>query len=111
MMTLVRQLAVLSHHRPGTGFSLNAAFPQYSWTNKMHFMYSVYYELTASTCFKHYLLIIRRRCIINCYIAFVCLVAAKTQYTRNTPFAVYAAPPEDEQVVLETGRGCQFTIN
>jgi hypothetical protein len=27
----------------------------------MHFLYSVYYELTASTCFEHYLLIFRRR--------------------------------------------------
>jgi hypothetical protein len=33
---------------------------QYSRTNKMHFLFSVHYELTASTCFKHYVLIIRR---------------------------------------------------
>jgi hypothetical protein len=33
---------------------------QYSKTNKMHFMYSIYYELAASTCFEHYLLIFRR---------------------------------------------------
>jgi hypothetical protein len=26
--------------------------------------------------------------------------------TRNTPNVVYEAPPEDEQVVLKTGRGC-----
>jgi hypothetical protein len=26
---------------------------QYSTTNKMHFLFSVYYELTASTCFGH----------------------------------------------------------
>jgi hypothetical protein len=25
---------------------------QYSKTNEMHFLYSVYYELTASTCFR-----------------------------------------------------------
>jgi hypothetical protein len=32
---------------------------QYSRTNKMHLLFSVYYELRASTCFKHYVLIIR----------------------------------------------------
>jgi hypothetical protein len=31
----------------------------------MHFLLSVYYELTASTCFKYYVLIIRRHCIYN----------------------------------------------
>jgi hypothetical protein len=35
---------------------------QYSRTNKMHFLYSVYYELTASTCFEPFFLIVRRRC-------------------------------------------------
>jgi hypothetical protein len=29
----------------------------------MHFLFSFYYELTAATCFEHYLLIIRRHCI------------------------------------------------
>jgi hypothetical protein len=38
---------------------------QYSRTNKMHFLYSICYELTASTCVEHYLLISRRRCINN----------------------------------------------
>jgi hypothetical protein len=38
---------------------------QYSRTNKMPFLYSVYYELTASTCFEHYLLIFRMHCINN----------------------------------------------
>jgi hypothetical protein len=33
------------------------ALSQYSKTNEMHFLYSVYYELTSSTCFEHYLLI------------------------------------------------------
>jgi hypothetical protein len=34
---------------------------QHCRTNRMHFLYPLYYELTASTCFEHYLLIIRRR--------------------------------------------------
>jgi hypothetical protein len=63
---------------------------QYSRTNEMHFLYSVYYELTASTRFEHYLLILRRSGINNnWYIACVlCLLAATTveeecmQYTN-----------------------------
>jgi hypothetical protein len=50
---------------------------QYSTTNEMHLWYSVYYELTASTCSEHYLLIFRRRYTNNWYIACVlCLLAA-----------------------------------
>jgi hypothetical protein len=30
---------------------------QYSKTNEMHFLRSIFYELTASTCFEHNLLI------------------------------------------------------
>jgi hypothetical protein len=30
---------------------------------------------------------------------------------RNIPSAVCVAPPEDEQVMLETYRGCCFSIN
>jgi hypothetical protein len=54
---------------------------QYSKTNEMHFLYSCCYELTASTCFEHYLLIFRRRCTNNTwYIACVlCLLAAPTR--------------------------------
>jgi hypothetical protein len=50
----------------------------YSWSKKMHYMFSVYCELTASTCFEHYLFIIRRHCIYNnWYIACVlCWLAA-----------------------------------
>jgi hypothetical protein len=44
----------------------------------MHCLYSVYYELTASTC----------------------------AYARNIPTVVCAAPPEDEQVVPKTCTGC-----
>jgi hypothetical protein len=36
---------------------------QYSKTNEMHFLYSVYYELMASTCFEHYLSVIS----VGCY--------------------------------------------
>jgi hypothetical protein len=86
----------------------------------MQFVYSVYYESTAFTCFKHYLLIFRRRCINNdWYIAciFCRLAATKIEVplqtwwerahtiARNVPIVVYAEPPEDEQVVLETCRG------
>jgi hypothetical protein len=51
---------------------------RYSRTNKMQFLYSVYYELTASTCFEHYLLIFTRCCTNNnWYIACVlCWLAA-----------------------------------
>jgi hypothetical protein len=51
---------------------------QYSRTNKMHILYSVYHELTACTCFEHYLLIFSR-CYTNnnWYTACVlCLLAA-----------------------------------
>jgi hypothetical protein len=59
----------------------------------MHFLFSVYYELTASTCFEHYLLIIRRHCIYsNWYI--VCVLC-------RIPIAVYTAPPDDEQISVE----------
>jgi hypothetical protein len=51
---------------------------QYSRTNKMHFLYSIYYELTASTRFEHYLLTFRRFCINNSYIACVLCRLANT---------------------------------
>jgi hypothetical protein len=34
-----------------------------------------------------------------------------TLYARNIPNAVCVAPPEDEQVILETSRGLWFSIN
>jgi hypothetical protein len=34
---------------------------RHSKTNEMHFLYSVYCELTASMCFEHKLIIFRRR--------------------------------------------------
>jgi hypothetical protein len=59
----------------------------------MCFLYSVYNELTAFTCFEHYLLIFRRRYLnSNWYIACVlCRVAATgaevehTLHTRQQP--------------------------
>jgi hypothetical protein len=53
----------------------------YSRTNDMHFLYSVYYELTASTCFEHYMLIFRRCCTnYNWYIACVFCLSAATRF-------------------------------
>jgi hypothetical protein len=83
--------------------------------------HSIYWESKVSTCFEHYLLILRRRCtnfiwyIVSCF----CTVAVSLQpchsqltlYARNTPNAFCAAPPEDEQVMLETCRGLRFPIN
>jgi hypothetical protein len=65
-----RTLNYHSWTKPNTHHYLMFCWPciiiyQYSKTNKMHFLYSVYYELTASTCFEHYLLIFRRCCINN----------------------------------------------
>jgi hypothetical protein len=83
----------------------------------MYFVYSVYYTLIASTCFKHYLLIFRRRCINNdWYIEsyYVGWLLPGLEFNSNpgssqpTYFALnipIAAPLEDEQVVLETCRG------
>jgi hypothetical protein len=74
---------------------------QYSRTEKMQFLPSACYELTASTCFEHYFLISSRSCIHNnWYISCVlCRLAA-------IPIVVYAVPPDDEQIVLEACRGC-----
>jgi hypothetical protein len=50
---------------------------QYSKTNEIHFLYSIYNELTASTYFEHYVLILRRCYTNNCYIAcMLCLLIA-----------------------------------
>jgi hypothetical protein len=77
----------------------------------MHFLYSVYCEVTASTCFRQYLLVFRRHCVHNIrYILCVLGMLAATrvggaQYTQNIPLAVYTVPTDDEQAVLETCRG------
>jgi hypothetical protein len=88
--------------------------------------HSTYWESRASTCFEHYLLILRRcwtngtwyiACVL-CQLAvsrlqFHCNRATALQltYTRNIPSVMCAAPPEDEQVMLETCRGPWFSIN
>jgi hypothetical protein len=56
---------------------------QYSKTNKMHILYSVYYELTATTCFKHYLLIFGRHCTNNSYTHCVSCQLVATSSTPN----------------------------
>jgi hypothetical protein len=70
----------------------------------------VYWESSGSTRFEHYLLILRRRYTNGIwYIACVCqLAVARLQWYAN---AVYLAPPQDEQVMLETCRGPWFSIN
>jgi hypothetical protein len=64
---------------------------QYSKTNEMQFLYSVYYELTTSTYFEHYLLIFRRRSTNNnWYIACVlCLFHSNPGGNRHNTHAVY----------------------
>jgi hypothetical protein len=78
--------------------------------------HSIYWESRASTRFEHYLLILRRRCTNGTwYIACVhcnrVTALQLTLYARNIPNAVCVAPPEDEQVMLETRRGPWFSIN
>jgi hypothetical protein len=60
----------------------NIQIGQYSRTNKMHSLHSVHYELTASTCFKHYLLIFRRHCINNNRYSTPTLAADSWHYTH-----------------------------
>jgi hypothetical protein len=88
----------------------------YSKANGMQFLYSIYYELTASTSFEHYLLIFRRRFTNNAwYVACVLWLLAANPGTANRhnthATVVCAEPPEDEKVVLETRRGREIIIN
>jgi hypothetical protein len=100
-------------------FSRFTSRHQDSKTEEMHFLYSVYYELAASTCFEHYLLIFRRRRTNSDFIVRVCYICwllpgfhsnpgsiQQTYHARNIPIVLCAAPPGDEQVVLEICRGC-----
>jgi hypothetical protein len=60
---------------------------QYSRTNEMHFLY-------LSTCFEHYLLVIRRRCTNNSwYIACVLCQLAATHLIGSTVLIYYNARP------------------
>jgi hypothetical protein len=63
---------------PSASSMIHRILFQYSMTNKMYHLYPLYYELTASTCFAHYLLIIRKRCTnSNWYTAcLLCQLAA-----------------------------------
>jgi hypothetical protein len=75
---------------------------------------SIYWESKASTCFEHYLLILRRCCTNGCGTVAVSLQSWHSQltlYARNIPNAFSGAPPEDEQVILETCRSLWFSIN
>jgi hypothetical protein len=56
----------------------------YSKTNEMHSWYSVYYELTVSTCFEHYLLVFRSSAQTALGILRACYVCwlHQVQYTK-----------------------------
>jgi hypothetical protein len=77
--------------------------------------HSIYWESRASSCFEHYLFILRSRCtngigILRAY-SVSWLWHQLALYTRNIQSAVCVAPPEDEQAMLETCRGSWFLIN
>jgi hypothetical protein len=85
--------------------------------------HSICLESRASKCFEHYFLIIRRHCTngtwyivcVECQLAVPRLQfhynPGQLTYARNKPSAVCVAPPEDEQVMLETFRGPWFSAN
>jgi hypothetical protein len=86
--------------------------------------HSIYWESRASTCFEHYLLILRGRCtmalgILRAYnVSWLChTVKLQLWYSQlmlyacSIPSAICEAPSEDEQVLLETCRGPWFLIN
>jgi hypothetical protein len=83
----------------------------------MHLLYSVYYELPACTCFEHHLQeALHKQQLVYC--VRVMSVGSYQDWRRtgvsdtiSTPIVVCLAPPEDEYVVLETCRSCQFIIN
>jgi hypothetical protein len=82
--------------------------------------HSVYWESMASTCFEHYLLMLRR-CFTNgiWYIACVVMsVGCSTVAVKLQPCAVslqpghsQLTPPEDGQIMLETCTGPWISIN
>jgi hypothetical protein len=59
----------------------------------------IYWESRTSTCFEHYLLILRKR------------YTNDTWYIACVLCQLTATPPEDEQVMLETCRDPWFLIN
>jgi hypothetical protein len=72
----------------------------------MHFLYSIYYELTASTCFEQTCSSSGDAAQTTLGILCACYVCWLHQDWSGTPSVVCVAPPEDEQVVLETCAGC-----
>jgi hypothetical protein len=79
--------------------------------------HSIYWESRASTCFRHYFLILRRRNTNGIWY----IACARLQFHRNRAtanwhsHAIYQMPffaesPEDEQLMLETCRDSWFSI-
>jgi hypothetical protein len=90
---------------------------QYPETNVMRFWFSLL-RSNSSTCFEHYVLILRRRYTTAFFILRACNVSwlqpchsQLTLYARSITNAVYVSPPEDEQIMLETFKGLWFSIN
>jgi hypothetical protein len=78
----------------GTSFFGNAdtSLPdQFSKTNGSQCLYSVYYELTTSTCFEHYLLIFRRCCINNIW--YIACILCQLAATRLLPGLEWNSTP------------------
>jgi hypothetical protein len=75
------------------------------WNQRDALFIQSYWELRASTCFEHYLLILRRR-----YNETASWHSQLKSYARNKSSGVCVAPSEDEQVMLETCRGLWFSI-
>jgi hypothetical protein len=105
-------LSVNCNRRRGSQF-IQCIQIQYSKTNAMHFLCSIYCELTASTYFEHYLLSsgAAAKTILGILRAcYVCWLLPGLEWNWSTgpviPSVVCVAPPEDEQVMLETYRGC-----
>jgi hypothetical protein len=87
--------------------SFNSMKHQYDKTNVMHFLFSLL-RIKGLYMFRA-LLAHPQEALHNgtWYIAFVLcqLAATKVGVERNIPSVVCGAPPEDEQVILETCRG------
>jgi hypothetical protein len=98
---------------------------QYNETNVMHFSFNLlrikglymFRALLAhpqEELHKLHLVYCVRIMSVGCGMVAVKMQPCQSQltlYTRNIPNAVSLAPPEDEQVMLETCRGLWFSIN
>jgi hypothetical protein len=86
-----------------------------TWSN----FHSIYWDSRAATGFEHYMLFLRRCCTngtwyiacVLCHLAVARCHSQLTLYAWNIPNAVCVAPPENEQVMLETCRGSWCYIN